>query len=790
MMRSNGCNVFSLVMRVLGAATIAVMGNATGRALAQCNAYTLTSSTGVAIVPGTTDTGNHVDDGMTAVALPFPVVVYGSSYSAAQVSSNGNLQFTTANSAYNNVCLPDASSGVALMPHWDDLRTDGTGSGIFTSVSGTAPTRVFNIEWRAVYFGTSSALGFEIRLYEDNSRIEFVYGAVPSAGSGATVGIQPATGAALQFECETGGLSQGLMLTFAPNNNPNVLCGGGTATPASVTNCGGQTSTLLTVHVTPATNPPSTGLTARVDLSSIGGSSTQAMYDDGTHGDAAAGDTTFSFLAPIPSTNAPGGRVLNYSLSDAQGRNGSGSITLAVTACPTRGPDVWVSDLIDVTYYGAAGTVSAYAVGTNACNLGDVPVGWYDGTNQHPVIAQNMFRLKNGRFEQLGQSWLKHGFASTNGGSCGSCVQPPGGGSQLGVSCSDAYGSGLNGSQGDLGPRSQVNATTGVYPWPHGTGATGTIGMRLQVLTSDIDPTQNNGALYFVECHYVTADDAQYNNGTLPGTNGLNNSTYRRVTIASTTATPAFAGNSIVRVPPIQAWRDNDASVQISTADYIDQSLGAPGIVGRFWVGSKVTSNGDGTWHYEYAVYNHNADRCGGSFSVPIAAGVAITNVGFHGVFAHSGEPFPNSAANLDNWSGTVMNGSLVWTCPEAYAPPNGDNGNALRWGTMYNFRFDANVPPSATGGAATIGLYKPATAANPAVSISGAAQVPGSLCGSADFNHDGNVGTDADIAAFFSCIAGNCCPTCGSSDFNGDGDFATDGDIEAFFRVLAGGTC
>jgi hypothetical protein len=62
--------------------------------------------------------------------------------------------------------------------------------------------------------------------------------------------------------------------------------------------------------------------------------------------------------------------------------------------------------------------------------------------------------------------------------------------------------------------------------------------------------------------------------------------------------------------------------------------------------------------------------------------------------------------------------------------------------------------------------------------------------CGSADFNHDGDIATDADIEAFFACIAGNCCPTCGSADFNGDGDIATDADIEAFFRVLAGGSC
>jgi hypothetical protein len=62
--------------------------------------------------------------------------------------------------------------------------------------------------------------------------------------------------------------------------------------------------------------------------------------------------------------------------------------------------------------------------------------------------------------------------------------------------------------------------------------------------------------------------------------------------------------------------------------------------------------------------------------------------------------------------------------------------------------------------------------------------------CGTADFNGDGDVATDADIEAFFACLAGTCCAVCGSADFNGDGDVATDADIEAFFRVLAGGTC
>jgi subtilisin family serine protease len=58
--------------------------------------------------------------------------------------------------------------------------------------------------------------------------------------------------------------------------------------------------------------------------------------------------------------------------------------------------------------------------------------------------------------------------------------------------------------------------------------------------------------------------------------------------------------------------------------------------------------------------------------------------------------------------------------------------------------------------------------------------------CGSADFDCDGDVGTDADIEAFFAALAGGF----GDADFNRDGDVGTDADIEAFFRVLGGNPC
>ncbi len=750
------------------------------QAHAQCSGFTVTSSAGASIVPGTVDIGNHCDDCMTTVAIPFPVAMYGVNYNTINLSSNGNAQFTTNDGAYSNNCLPQASLGVALVPHWDDLRTDGTGRGIFTSVSGVAPNRIFNIEWRTVYYSGGGTADFELRLFEANTHFEVIYGTVDQAGIGATVGAQHTVVPATQYTCNAGVLATGTKLTFTCSNGSIPPSGSASANPSSVYACGAGGETLLTVNVAPGFNPASTGLTVTANLSSIAGSATQTLYNNGTNGDVVANDSIFSYRVTVPTSVSSGTRALIFTIADAQFRSSNATTSLLVNGCPVSGPDVFVARLTDVGYYGSVGNITAYAIGTDACNRGDLPVQWIASGTQHPVIAQNFYRLKHGRFEQIGQSWLKHGFSSTNSATCGTCISPPLGGQQLGVNCSDAYGAGLNGSQSGLGPRSQVNPTTGAYVWPFTRGDMSTaIGVRLQVKTTDIDPVANAGALYFGECHYVTADDARWSAGGAPAVNGLNNASYQRILIPSITSTPSLNGPIFQMVPGIQAWQDNDPSVLLVPADYIDYSLGGAGIVSRFWVAAKATNNGNGTWHYEYAVQNLNADRAGGSFTVPTAPGVVITNIGFTGVFAHSGEPYPNSAANPNNWPGVASNGAVTWTCPQAYAPPAGNNANALRWGTMYNFRFDANIAPVA--GNATLGLFKPGT---PNSILAAGLLTPGEPCGNClgDTDCDGDTDSD-DIVTFFAAWdQGNI-----GGDVDGDGDTDSD-DIVVFFGAWDSG--
>jgi len=376
---------------------------------------------------------------------------------------------------------------------------------------------------------------------------------------------------------------------------------------------------------------------------------------------------------------------------------------------PGESPDVIVGSLHQVAEYGSVGGISAYAVGTTSCNIGTCWLSWISNTNAHPVIGQNMFRLKDGRFEQIGQSWLKHGFTALSQTLCSSgCISTNG--DYLGVNCSDPYSASLNGSQSRLGPRFEVNAFTGVYPYPAtDLSQTGdAIYKRLQVHSTDVEPSENIGASYYVEGQYVTADDAAAGNQD-------NNSSWREVIVAPGSINFASGSSTAREEPGIFAWAANDPSVEIVEAR-------VPG-EGLLYLGTKVTDLGGGMWRYEYALHNINSHRSVRSLRVPISVGVAVSNVGFHDVDYHSGEPWDGT-----DWESTVLASSVSWRTDTFGDNPN---ANALRWGTLYNFRFDADAPPDTVGLA--LGVFR--TGSPSSFSVSAKAPF---ICTGVDTDQDG----------------------------------------------------
>src|SRR5438874_11629065 len=180
------------------------------------------SQIGGSIVPGTVDSGNHGDDVVTTIALPFSYTLYDTPFASINVSSNGPAQFTTVATDFTNVCLPWLSHNYTVFPYWDDQRTDNLGwvgctgypggtCGIYTSVSGTAPNRIFNIEWRAVYFAnTALQANDELRLYEGHTRFDIIYGTVANGNTSATAGVQKNDTTFTQYFCNgVGGAATG-----------------------------------------------------------------------------------------------------------------------------------------------------------------------------------------------------------------------------------------------------------------------------------------------------------------------------------------------------------------------------------------------------------------------------------------------------------------------------------------------------------------------------------------------------------------------------------------------------
>ncbi len=426
---------------------------------------------------------------------------------------------------------------------------------------------------------------------------------------------------------------------------------------------------------------------------------------------------------------------------------------LASGGAAMAGPDVIVGRLFDIQNYGAVGAagpaqVYAYAVGTYSCNIAPASPGvfkswlpgfgtvqdnalmWVDSNDPvagktHPVISQNLYKLSNGRFTQIGQSWLKHGFCALQGTICSACTSG-GNCDYLYPGCSDPYSGSLNGSQSGLGPKGEINAATGnfPYPWVNNGSGSGTAFKRLQAKTSELTDAS---ATFYVSSFYMQIED-RGGAGGYGTAASFNSQSYAPVTINQTTYAMAFVGSEATATqqgkPGIQAWKDADPTGVTLTNVEVPSD-------GRFIVGVKVITLGGGLYRYEYAIQNFHSDKSGGSFSVPVPAASTVTNIGFHDVDYHSGDgPAAGSPYNNLDWAGVFSGGAVSWTCPTAYNAGN-DVGNALRWDTIYNFWFETNQAPQA--GNAVLGLYKGGGSVNVATTVPGTGgALPNDNCASA----------------------------------------------------------
>jgi multidrug efflux pump subunit AcrA (membrane-fusion protein) len=370
------------------------------------------------------------------------------------------------------------------------------------------------------------------------------------------------------------------------------------------------------------------------------------------------------------------------------------------------GPDVVVGDMNNLQQFDSAGSRVGLALGPTSCNGGNAQLNFFQLPNtDHPVIAQNLYRMSGGatnteRFEQVAQSWVKHTFGANQDDACAyGCIPAPGP-TTLGAGCSDPYDASTGADQSRLGSRAWVNPFTGAFN-SSANQHTGHVhdgtSHRLVAEANDLNPALNVGAIHYAEVQYITPHEYTWCQSHPGECNMYNNVSYRRFKIQGNGFFTFFAVGATVRqLPAIYAW----------TGATITRFEPAPGTDGQGFIGSKVTGPVDGIWHYEYAVYNQNLDRAIQSFALALGCGVNVSNIGFSAPknspgFANDGTL---NSAGFSNavWTSTQTAGQLRWNT-ETFA--QNQNANAIRWGTLYNFRFDSNRPPANIN--ATIGFFK-----------------------------------------------------------------------------------
>lgn len=395
--------------------------------------------------------------------------------------------------------------------------------------------------------------------------------------------------------------------------------------------------------------------------------------------------------------NGPGG--------GPSGPNGSDVFTLFVGENDGGG---------GLSKYGTIGGITAYSIATVSCNQGDEWAVWLPNANQHPLVAQNLFRINDGRFEQIGMSWLKHTWCAADFFGCAGGGSANGNCSYMTIGIADVYSAGLNATQPDLGPRSEVNAASGQYPYPYGIGwnASGnSIYKRHQIQNSDLAGSSGaNGTdtRYLMEAYYITTDEAPNNTD-----KQYNNASWRRVLRGGLSGGGyllSWSGVTTVQETALEAWPQFDINPDGYAPAVVDLYVpeeefnnGSAAPDGRLVIGYDITPLPDGMWAYDYTIYNYNSNRNVRSLTINLPDADYET-ASHHSPFYHSGEPHVQSSWDI---TADAKTNTITFSTDE-YNGSNELSANVIRWSTAHSFHLETTLPPNRAS--ASVGFFIPGT--------------------------------------------------------------------------------
>jgi hypothetical protein len=310
--------------------------------------------------------------------------------------------------------------------------------------------------------------------------------------------------------------------------------------------------------------------------------------------------------------------------------------------------------------------------------LGPYP---FEPRDQHPFLVWNMYRIDDGRIEQLGASGVKHAWltinfrCAQNGGiNCGN-------NNILWPGCEDVYGAGTNDNNRDQGPRDEIFASDGLFfssPSffdPGGIGSqtndAGSFENRLMINDTDL---QAADADYFLDSWYVVMHDIDI----------WNSMGYHSIDPSPVGGGwgfgplgPFTSSTPLSEWIPFPATDPNESHVSVVVdGPTPDAAYPANQPDGHFRVLARAEDLGNGKFLYRYAVMNFDFDQGFSEFEVPLPEGAVVSDTYMGGPYDVLTTP----------WSVAIEDTAVRFTAPD---------GEKLPWFTLYNFEVTVDRAPA-----------------------------------------------------------------------------------------------
>jgi hypothetical protein len=326
---------------------------------------TFTPITGGTAVATTVSAADFLGDTKTSVNIPigFSFNYEGVAYTQLKAMSDGYITFNLSNTSNLTNNLATGAARPCIAPLWDDLDgASGSGSASYVT-TGTPGNRVFTIEWlnwQWNYSASGATISFQVKLYEADGKIEFIYrqesGAVNSGS--ASIGLAGATSGKFLSLNGTGASPVANSATETTTLNTKPATGQVyTFTPPAVPTWGYAWSPATFLNSTSIANPTAQSVTSSLAYT--------VTVTNNTTGCTAASNVS------VNTTSAPSATASNtgpYNVGD--------NIVLDAGTVPSAtyawsGPNGFTSSLEDPTISNAnpsmSGNYTVTVTGSNSC---------------------------------------------------------------------------------------------------------------------------------------------------------------------------------------------------------------------------------------------------------------------------------------------------------------------------------------------------------------------------------------------------------------------------------------